>query len=139
MNKEKHFILKPVTTALVLLSLCLLLSSCGNPNVNSDRSQANYPFSGNWQGNGVDSEGNEFTFAAKVNCLGDNKYRVLILDKLDTLKKPMHIMDGVLKNNKFAYTADEGLYVGGGELNNDMFEGYYKGPVDGTYKMWRVK
>lgn len=139
MNREKQFILKPITTALVLLSLCLFLCSCENPTARSDSSQANYPFSGNWQGNGIDSEGNEFTFAAKVSCLGDNKYRVLILDKLDTLKKPMHIMDGVLKNNKFAYTADEGLYVGGGELSNDMFDGYYKGPVDGTYKMWRLK
>jgi hypothetical protein len=97
------------------------------------------PFGGNWQGNGVDSEGNEFAFFAKVSHLGDNKYRILILDKLDTLNKPLHIMDGVLAGKKFPHTADEGLYEGGGSLSEDLFEGYYKGPVDGTYKMWRIK
>ena len=98
----------------------------------------NYQFIGDWQGNGTDSEGNEFSFYAKVSHLGDNKYRILILDKLDTLKKPMHVMDGILENNRFSYTSDEGLYEGGGTLSKDLFEGYYKGPVDGTYKMWRI-
>ena len=97
------------------------------------------PFSGDWQGNGTDSAGNEFAFAAKVGHLGDNKYRVLILDKLDTLRKPIHIMDGVLENSQFPHTADAGLYEGGGTLSEDTFEGYYKVPIDGTYKMWRIK
>ena len=98
---------------------------------------ANYQFIGEWQGNGTDAEGNEFTFFAKVSHLGDNKYRVLILDKMDALKKPIHIMEGRLEKNRFSYTADESLYEGGGTLGKDIFEGYYKGPVDGTYKMWR--
>jgi hypothetical protein len=115
------------------------LISCTNQSANSGNNQTNYPFSGNWQGNGTDSEGNEFTFFAKVSHLGDSRYRMLILDQLDTVKKPMHIMDGVLENNEFPYTADEGLYEGGGTLSEDLFEGYYKGPVDGTYKMWRIK
>jgi hypothetical protein len=125
--------------SIVLLSLCLFSSSCINPNSNSGSNQANYPFVGNWQGNGTDSEGNPFNFVAKVSHSGDNKYRMLILDKLDTLNEPIHIMDGVLENNKFSYTADEGLYEGGGTLSKDLFEGYYKGPVDGTYRMWRIK
>ena len=66
-------------------------------------------------------------------------YRMLILDKLNTLNKPLHIMDGVLGKNKFSYTADEGTYKGGGTLSKDLFEGYYKGPVDGTFRMWRIK
>ena len=100
MNIENHFKLWPVIVdckSIALLSLCLFLSSCTNPNVNSGSNQANYPFSGNWQGNGTDSGGNEFTFAAKVSHLGDNKYRVLFLDKLDTLNKPTHILDGILE------------------------------------------
>lgn len=142
MNIEEHFKLGHVIVickSIVLLSLCLFLSSCTNPGTNSGGNQANDPFSGNWQGNGTDSEGNEFTFVAKVSHLGENKYRVLILDKLDTLEKPMHIMDGVLENSKFAYTADEGLYEGGGTLSKDLFEGYYKGTVDGAFRMWRIK
>jgi len=142
MNIEDYFKLWPVIVScksIALLSLCFLLSSCANPNANLGSNPITYPFSGNWQGNGTDAEGNEFTFFAKVSHLGDNKYRVLILDKLDTLEKPMHIMDGVLENNKFAHTADEGLYEGGGTLSKDLFEGYYKGPVHGTYKMWRIK
>ncbi len=142
MNIEKYFKLGSVIAGckfIALLPLCLFLSSCTNPDANSGSNQANYPFSGNWQGNGTDSEGNEFTFFAKVSHMGDNRYRVLILDKLDTQEKPMHIMDGVLENNKFPHTADEGLYEGGGTLSEDLFEGYYKGPVDGTYKMWRIK
>lgn len=96
-------------------------------------------FAGNWQGSGTDSEGNAYTFAAKVVDLGGGQYRVLILDKLDTQKEPMHIMDGTLKGNQFPYTSDGGLYTGGGTLKGDTFEGYYKGPVDGTYQMHRVR
>ena len=142
MNVEEYFKLGSAIAgckSIAFLSLFLFLSSCANFNANSGRKQANYPFSGNWQGSGTDSEGNEFAFFAKVSPLGDNKYRVLILDKLDTLEKPMHVMDGVLENNKFVYAADEGLYEGGGTLSENLFEGYYKGPVDGTYGMWRIK
>ena len=64
---------------------------------------------------------------------------MLILDALDTLQKPIHIMDGVLENNTYSYTADDGAYEGSGTLSKDLFEGYYKGPVDGTYKMWRIE
>ncbi len=125
----------------IIMFLCvsLFLSSCANSDAVSGGNRRICPFAGNWQGSGIDSEGNEFTFAAKVIALGDHKYRVLILDKLDTQKEPMHVMDGVLKGNKFAYTADEGEYIGGGELDDGMFEGYYKGPVDGTYKMHRLR
>jgi len=142
MNIEKQFKLGPVIIScksIALLSLCLLLSSCTNPNATSNSNHANHPFSGNWQGNGTDSEGNAFTFFAKVSHLGDNKYRILTLRDLDTLDEPIHIMDGVLENNVFSYTADDGLYEGGGTLSKDRFEGYYKGPVDGTYEMWRIK
>ena len=132
MNRDKIIISFELAC---LLFVCLFLSSCVNINTISNSNKESYLFSGNWQGSGIDSEGNEFIFAAKVIDLGNNNYRVLILDKLDTQKKPMHIMVGVLKNNKFSYTADEGLYEGGGELSNEMFKGYYKGPVDGTYKM----
>ena len=107
--------------SIALLSLCLVLSSCTNPKGNSDSSQANYSFIGNWGGKGADSKGNPFIFFAKVSYLGKNKYRMLILADLDTQNEPMHIMDGVLENNKFSYTADEGLYKG-----------------DGTYVMWRI-
>ncbi|MBN1907117.1 MAG: hypothetical protein JW927_18705 [Deltaproteobacteria bacterium] len=124
--------------SIALLSLCLVVSSCSNTKIGDDNDQVNYPFTGNWQGNGKDSEGNGFTFAGRVMHSGVNRYRIMILDKLDTLKEPIHIMDGVLENNRFIYTADNGLYEGEGMLNKDMFEGFYKGPVDGTYTMWRI-
>ena len=126
-------------TIAMFLCASLFLSSCANSDAVLDGNGKNYQFAGNWQGSGMDSEGNEFNFAAKVTALGDDKYRVLILDKIDTQKKPMHVMDGVLRDNKFPHTADNGKYVGGGELYEGMFEGYYKGPVDGTYKMHRVE
>ncbi len=124
--------------SIALLSLCLALTSCTNPNENSDSSQANYLFIGNWEGKGADSEGNPFNFFAKVSHLGENKYRMLILTDLDNENEPLHIMDGVLENNKFPYTADEGQYKGNGTLNKNNFEGYYKGPIDGTFTMWRI-
>ena len=128
-------------TFAVIIFLCtsLFLSSCANSEAVSGSNRRIYPFAGNWQGSGIDSEGNEFTFAAKVIALGNRKYRVLVLDKFDTQKEPMHVMDGVMNDNKFVYTADEGEYVGGGELDNETFKGYYKGPVDGTYEMQRVR
>lgn len=124
--------------SIALQSLCLVLSSCTNPKDNSGSSQANYSFIGNWEGKGADSEGNPFTFFAKVSHLGENKYRMLILTDLDMQNEPLHIMDGVLENNKFSYTADEGQYKGDGTLSKDRFEGYYKGSIDGTFTMWRI-
>lgn len=122
-----------------LLSLCLSLNSCVSPNGKSDCCKEKKPFAGNWQGSGTDAEGNEFTFAAKVIHQGGNRYRILVLDRIDTLKKPLHVMDGVLKNNEFTYTADDKLYVGGGKLDKEKFTGFYKGPVDGIYTMWRME
>ena len=63
-------------------------------------------FAGNWQGSGTDSGGNKFTFAARAIALGGGKYRVLILDTIDTQKEPLHIMDGELLVNEYQYTAD---------------------------------
>lgn len=117
-------------TILICSYISLFLCSCAN-------SGTNYSFAGDWVGSGSDSEGNEYTFAAKVIDKGDGKFRMLVLDKLDTKNKPMHIMDGVLENNKFPHTADSGIYTGSGELTKDEFTGWYKGPVDGTYKMQR--
>jgi len=122
-----------------VLCTCLFLSSCTTPDIVTSGNREDSPFAGQWAGSGIDSEGNEFTFAAEVTSLGEHKYRMLVLDKFDTQKKPMHIMDGVMKDNKFIYTADEGMYIGGGQLDNGIFKGYYKGPVDGTYQMHRVK
>jgi hypothetical protein len=118
--------------------------SLGNPPENADKDwvvliERIKPFAGNWQGSGVDSQGNEATFAVKVIDLGDHKYRMLILDALDTQNDPMHVMDGVLKKNEYTYTADGGAYTGGGKLDGDTFAGYYKGSVDGTFKMQRAK
>ncbi len=124
--------------SIVFMSLCLVTGSCTNPKTHSDNDHINYMFTGDWQGNGKDSEGNGFTFAAKVTHSGNSRYRILILDKLDTLKEPIHIMDGVLEKNEFIYTADEGQYKGGGVLYQDRFEGFYKGPIDGTFTMWRI-
>ena len=142
MNIARYFKFGPVIVSykfIALLSLCLFLSSCITLSPHSGRDQTKYPFIGDWQGNGTDSEGNAFTFFARVSHLGDNKYRMLILRDLDTPNEPIHVMDGVLENNKFPYTADEGLYEGGGTLSKDLFEGYYMGPIDGTYKMWRME
>lgn len=124
--------LNKLFTIIVFLCISLFLLSCGN-------TQSNYPFAGDWQGSGSDSAGNEYVFAAKVIDKGDGKFRMLVLDKLDTRNKPMHVMDGVLENNKFPHKADNGLYTGSGELTKDEFTGWYKGPFDGTYKMQRVK
>ena len=111
----------------VLLCGCLFLNAC------SAR------FAGDWTGSGSDDEGNEYTFAAKVVDLGNQEYRVLVLESLDSQDEPLHVMDGVLKKNKYTYTADEETYTGGGTLSSDTFTGYYKGPVDGKFKMQRVK
>lgn len=96
-------------------------------------------FAGRWQGSGVDSEGNAFTFGAEVVALGEERYRMLVLDRLGSQNEPLHVMDGVLTHGRFDYTADKGLYTGSGTLAGDVFEGYYKGPVDGDFTMQRVR
>lgn len=121
----------------VVLFLCgtLFLGSCSAPksDVKID------PFAGNYQGSGSDSQGNDFNFAAKVISMGDQKYQMLVLDKIDTQKRPMHIMDGVLEGDKFIYTSDHGTYEGECKIGDGVVTGYYKGPVDGSFKMTRLK
>jgi hypothetical protein len=63
---------------------------------------------------------------------------MLILTDLDAQNEPLHIMEGILENNKFIYTSDNGQYKGDGTLGKDRFKGYYKGPVDGTFTMRRI-
>jgi hypothetical protein len=70
--------------------------------------------------------------------LGENHYRMLVLDAIETQKEPIHVMEGVLSDGEFPYTADEELYTGGGKLDGDTFEGWCKGPVDGRFTMYRV-
>lgn len=118
--------------SVVLISTFLCSCTPGGKSIQAD------PFAGNWQGSGTDSEGNAFVFAAKVTALGGGRYRMLVLDSIDTQKEPIHIMEGVLKDGAFPYTADSGLYTGSGMLKGDTFEGYYKGPVDGAFTMTRV-
>ena len=121
----------------IVLILCgtLFLVSCAS----LDSGNRIDPFAGSYQGNGSDSEGNDYVFAAKVSSLGEGKYQMLVLDKIDTQKKPMHIMDGVLEDNKFIYTSDGGIYAGECEIGDGVVTGYYKGPVDGSFKMTRLK
>lgn len=132
---QMQWYVKKLFVGFMVLCVCLFLVSCAGPSGN----QKVDPFAGDWQRSGTDSEGNEFNFAAKVIDQGNHKYRVLVLDSLDTMNDPMHVMDGVLKDNQFPYTADEGLYTGGGALDGDIFKGWYKGSVDGTYQMQRVR
>ncbi|MEJ2110617.1 MAG: hypothetical protein P8Z37_12035, partial [Acidobacteriota bacterium] len=142
MKMEKHFKCGAATAiriSIALLSLCFFLASCTDADSGSTGNQAEDSFIGDWQGSGTDSEGNAFDFFAKVSRLGDNRYRILILDKLDTVNEPMHIMDGALQDNEFSYTSDEGAYAGGGTLMGNRFEGYYKGSVDGTFTMQRIE
>ena len=127
--------MKKMLVCSILLCGCLFLLSCAGLTEHRKTDL----FAGDWQGSGVDSEGNELTFAAKVTALGGKKYRMLVLDALDTMNEPMHVMDGVLKDDQFPYTADEGLYTGGGTLDGDTFKGWYNGSVDGTFQMQRVK
>lgn len=122
-----------------MLLFCLTMSSCTGLDLKPVNNKTIYPFSGEWQGKGVDSEGNSFNFYSKVIHLGENRYQMLILSGLDKLDEPLHVMEGVLENNKFSYTSDKGSYKGEGTLSKDRFEGYYKGPVDGTYSMRRLE
>jgi hypothetical protein len=126
--------LKRSLTVVMISCFALILGSCAGPK--SDVKIA--PFAGNYQGTGSDSQGNEYNFAAKVISQGDNKYQMLVLDKIDTQKRPMHIMDGVLEGNKFIYTSDHGTYEGQCEIGDEVVTGYYKGPVDGNFKMTRL-
>ena len=127
---------KTISISLFSLFFITLLASCASLNSTESESRINYPFCGDWQGQGSDSEGNEFTFFATVIDLEDCNYRILFFARLDATE-PMHIMDGVLKNNEITSTADDGVYEGHGVLEADLFRGSYQGPVDGTYTMWR--
>ncbi len=97
------------------------------------------PFVGNWQGSGKAENGEEAEFVARVISLGGNKYRMSTFNSFDTGQEPMHVMDGVLKDNKFIYTADNGVYEGEGILSGEVFRCYYKGPVNGEFEMHRVE
>jgi len=96
------------------------------------------PFMGDWEGSGTAEYGESFEFVAQVIALGDNLYRVNTLTEFDKRIKPIHVMDGELKGDKFPYTADGGAYTGDGVLEGDVFRGFYKGEVNGSFEMRRV-
>ncbi len=117
----------------LMMGVGLLLGSCSMLG-----GHGTADFAGDWQGSGADSQGNRAVFAAKVIDLGGGQYRMLVLDSLDTQKKPMHVMEGMLADGTYTYTADGGLYHGECKLEGDLLEGYYAGSVDGTFTMQRV-
>ncbi len=121
-----------------MVCLCLMLSSCSGSKAAPDVDPKSKLFAGSWQGNGIDSEGNEFAFTAKVNGLGDSQYRMLVFVAESGTEEPSHVLDGVMKQGQYIYTADEGLYVGGGQLDGETFKGFYKGPIEGNFTMQRV-
>jgi len=96
------------------------------------------PFMGDWEGSGT-TGGESFEFVAQVIALGDGRYRMNTLAEFDTRAKPMHVMDGELKGDKFPYTADGGAYTGNGTLEGDVFRGFYEGDVNGRFEMKRVE
>jgi 3-keto-disaccharide hydrolase len=97
------------------------------------------PFMGDWEGEGSSSDGESFEFAAQVIALGDGGYRINILKEFDVGGEPMHVMDGVLKEDEYSYTADGGAYTGSGVLDGDVFRGSYKGDVGGRFEMKRIE
>lgn len=121
---------------LCLLTAILFSISCSTQ---FQSTEGNHEFSGNWRGNGEDSEGNKFSFEAKVIKVGVNEYKILITDKIDSNNEPFHVISGALKNNIFVSTADGHKYRGGGKLSSKFYEGFYNGEVNGTYKMWRIR
>lgn len=126
------------TFFITLFLFSLLICSCSYAKKLINKTEF-IEFTGMWKGNGIDSKGNTFSFVAEVSRLADNKYRIVISDKIDSDKEPFHIIEGTLNNNKFTSTADGGKYKGGGKLSQNLYEGYYKGPVNGTYTMQRIK
>jgi len=76
---------------------------------------------------------------AEVISLGGNKYRMNTFRSFEPGEETMHVMDGVLKGNKFIYTADNGVYKGECVLKGDTIHGYYKGPVNGEFEMHRIE
>ena len=116
---------------IVFAVLAMILCGCGG----NKYSKKNDLFVGHWLGTARDSEGHEIVFTAKVIAKGKDKYRILILDDFDTGHEPMHVLDGVLKDGKYVYVADKGKYTGEGELVDDKFTAYYKGPVNGSFEM----
>ena len=120
---------------IIILLLSYLLCGCtihkpDNPKI---------IFTGKWQGSGVDSDGIKAEFVATVIAMGGKHYQVSILEDFSKNTKPMHVMDGILDGNIYSYTADNGKYSGSCELTTDSFKGYYKGPIDGTFILYRIK
>ena len=95
-------------------------------------------FMGDWQGTYETYDG-AGDFVAQVIALGDGAYRMNILSEFDAGADPIHVMEGVLKDGKFTYTADGGVYKGDGVLAAGIFKGRYEGPVDGRIEMHPVK
>ena len=118
-----------------VLAVVLWVGFCGGV-VSGSRVDS---FMGDWQGSGTADDGSSFEFVMQVIALGDGRYRMNTLAEFDKRIKPMHVMDGELKDGKFPYTADGGAYTGNGTLEGDVFRGFYKGDVNGRFEMKRVE
>lgn len=139
--------LRRVLFVLLAGVLCLGLCSCQDsagvhpemPDVNVSRWQdVTDGFMGDWQGS-YEADDGSGDLVARVIGHGEGNYRINIYSAFDTDERPIHVLDGVLKDNVYTYTSDGGAYKGKGTLKGDTFKCNYEGPVNGVFEMKKVE
>jgi hypothetical protein len=99
-------------------------------------------FMGDWQGIRKSNDGATADMMIQVIALGNNQYRMRVLESFERPQNAVAVMDADLKDSAVRFKSVEGgtAWTGEGEgtLKDGTFEGKYKGSDDGTFTVKRV-
>lgn len=100
------------------------------------------PFMGDWQGVRQTDSGMTGDLSMQVIALGNNQYRMRVLESFDWPHDPVAVMDAELKGQAVRFKSvgggTEWTGEGDGTLKDGKFEGKYKGTDDGSFSVKRV-
>ena len=136
LRREVEFL--PSLILLLIIFLCVVHATADSVQKQKNQPEFADPLMGDWTGH-YTSDNDQGDFVAQVIALGDNKYRINMLEQFDSWAGPAHVLDAVLDGNELTYTADEGIYEGEGILDSGILKAKYRGPVNGRFEIQRVK
>jgi len=128
---------------LLVLAPCLILCSCASQlqtqSVAELTADTGDGFMGDWVGTRRGDDGFTTEFVAQVIGLGDNTYRMNILDAFDVGLEPTTVLDTTLAGDKATFVGVAGHDVQGeGVFAGTTFTGRYRGEDAGSFEMNRV-
>lgn len=121
------------------LTLCSCASQTKTQTVADLTADTGDSFMGDWVGTRRGDDGSTTEFVAQVLALGDNAYRMNILDAFDMGLEPTTVLDATLDGGKVTFAGVAGHDAQGeGVFEGTTLKGRYRGEGAGSFEMNRV-